>query len=155
MKLLPLTPLLAIICLVGIVFSGSVSAAPTSKARLHILPLKCVLEKINNGITDIHLLTPADCKKKIKNIQDLPLIEPGEDVLITPISSYAGPLKTEGVQQNPSEILIEDFGFNANTSISGKNLFIRGITLILLITTGILALISVSYVFITGLFKFL
>lgn len=156
MKILP--PILlfaALTSLIGLSFSNKASAAPPptdkTKVRLHILPLECVLEKINNGINNIHSLTPADCKKKIKSIPRSPFDEPGGGVFVTPLSPNGDTFNTE----NPPEISVEDNGLNISPSILIKNLFTGGITAIFQTIVGIIVLFFIGYAFIRRFFDFL
>lgn len=42
-----------------------VQAAPAVELKLSILPMECVVEQIDDGITTVRRVTPAACKKVV------------------------------------------------------------------------------------------
>lgn len=153
--LLSLSLMLAVVCITG----GQTFAAPPprdkTKVKLHILPLECVLEKINNGITDIHSLKPADCKKRIDSVSPPPFTDSG-DISIIPLPYYAGQ-NAEDSDSASSDISIKDLRLDANeqASVPERNLFIRAISMVLQTMAGILVFFFIGYVVLKNFFELL
>ncbi len=159
MKSLLSTSLLAVtICLIGLAYNSEAYAASQdeTKLKIYVVPLKCVLEKINDGINDISSLKPADCKKKIQSISPPPFIEPDGGIIASPLSDYPGAFSEAGLQEKaPSELVIEDPDIKLGTEATVPKIFAKGTTLVLQVTTSIFIIFLIGYIFIRRLFGFL
>jgi hypothetical protein len=97
-----------------------------TKARLHVLTMECVLESINNGITDISSIKPSDCEKEVGSSPPLPVPDSqGRPVTISPSPDLAP--QQQNFQQADS---IYDVQLNAGQfgTLPEPNLFVKGVT---------------------------
>lgn len=146
------------ICLTGIASGGQVSAASQDKTKLkiYVVPLNCVLEKINDGINDISSLQPADCKKKIHSVSPPPFINPDGDITATPLPQYANGLDPTGSgEETTSELVIENSDLKVGGGTTIFNIFANGVTLVIQAAIAIFVIFLVGYVLLRRLFGFM
>jgi hypothetical protein len=147
---------LIIVCILGISLSGNVSAAPSinTKVRLHILTLECILENINNGVSQIQFLQPSDCKEKIKSVSPNPFIQPG-NLSAIPFPQNGSLIVDSSQPQSSTSFKIEDLQIETGEGgavVTERNLIAKIIILLFQITGFILLPFFLTYAVVKRLY---
>jgi hypothetical protein len=62
----------------SVFFASAASAASTATgASVRIVPLECIIEEVNNGVTETYFLGPMECENKLNPPVNVPGNEPG------------------------------------------------------------------------------
>jgi hypothetical protein len=78
------------------------ASSVNTKVKIRVVPLECIIEQINNGITEIYFLEPLECDDIINpkpppGVKPLPNPKPGVLPGILPI------IQTEGIYLRPAD----------------------------------------------------